>query len=181
MRLALATVTEGDLDGALVALGSACIERRDGLLLVECDAVHGSRTVALFARAGARAEPLTHGTAPESGLVPALVQDLEGHTAHVDRISIRALDTGEAAAWLLRKRWRLLRPTADRVAQARRILRGEDRLYAWRRVIWSTAAELRSSARGSVIPIVFDRDALGRSAERMALAGDGLLARWARA
>lgn len=180
LLLALEIVAPGDLDGALVASGAVSIERNAGQLLVDCADALVSHATTIFARAGARATVAAGSPSAAPGLRPAVARDLVPRQARVDRISIRALDTGEAATRLLRRRWRVLRPAPARVHVARRILRGEDRLYAWRRIVWSTAEELRSTSDASVVPIVFDREALTRSVERMALTSDGLLAKWAR-
>ena len=114
-------------------------------------------------------------------LVPAIVPDLEPRrAAAVDRISIRAVETGDAAARLLRRRWRLGRPSSHHTDAVRRLLRGEDRLFAWRRVIWTTPEQLRSGELRRVTPVIFDRDAVSHSDERFAFTAQGLLTRWAR-
>lgn len=177
--LVLSIVTPGDLDGALIALGRACIERRDGRLVVECaDDVVGLAVV-LLARAGARAEVGDTVRGPAPSLVPALVNDLEPRaTVAVDRISVRRIEGGEAAARLLRRGWRAWRARTDEAA-VRRILRGEDRLYAWRRVIWVTATQLRSRQVRGVVPVVFDRGALTRDDAHVEFGGRARLSRWA--
>lgn len=171
----------GDLDAALVALDRVRIERRAGALFVEC-AGHGAEEAqALLARAGVRASVTGEGRGPVRALVPAIVPDLGARPgAVIDRIDIRSVETGEAVAQLLRRRWSLVRPGSERTDAVRRILRGEDRLFAWRRIVWAGPAQLRSGALRGVAPVVFDRDAVTRSTERFAFTAQGLVARWAR-
>lgn len=177
--LVLDIVAPGDLDCALIALGHACIERRDDQLLVECADDVAGLAVLLLARAGARAEVADAARSPAPSLVPALIDDLEPRaTAVVDRISVRRIEAGEAAMRLLRHGWCPRKMRTDEAA-VRRILRGEDRLYAWRRVIWATAAQLRSRQVRGAVPVIFDRAALTRDDAHIEFGGRARLSRWA--
>jgi hypothetical protein len=74
----------------------------------------------------------------------------------------------------------LIRLRRDREAtqRARSLLRGADRMYAWRRVVWATPAALRSRQFRGARPIVFDRAAIDDGPQRFALVSAGAIARW---
>jgi hypothetical protein len=173
--LRLEVVASGDIDWALCALPEVRLERRDGGVFIECDAAIVDEARVLLARAGARtstaAEPQR--AAP---LVPARLADLEPLDAAgaIDTVTVRVLSAGEAAH---RPRRGLFRRLAepDRV---RAVLRGDDRAFAWRRIVWADRAALRSKALARARPIVFDRNALARGDERRGYARDRALARW---
>lgn len=171
-------VRRGELDAVLWELRSARLERRPEGMFVECDDEPAGAMPRIL-RAGMRARP--SGPAPgRAGLVAAVVGDLEPRAAAgiVDRISIRALDAGEATLRLRRSRfagWRRGRYPRERV---RDLLHDEERMYGWTRHIWASASVFRSGALRGVRPIVFDRGALERGVERYAFVRDGLVARW---
>ena len=175
--------TEGlvDLDRHLVQLPCVSLMRSEAGLLIECAEELADEVSALVARAGARA---TRGGTPSlvTDLVPALARDLAPLplSGLVDRVTIRRVGTNEATLRLAsasRGPFRRRRPPDDRI---RLVLRGEDRLFAWRRVVWAKAALLRAGAVRGVRPIVFDRGATARGDERWSRAGAGELTRWAR-
>jgi hypothetical protein len=181
--LRLETVASGPLDRALVQLSWARIERGDAGLFLECDEQQVGLAIVALARAGMRAEP---GVTPHAraGLLPALVSDLSPRRVGgiVDRVTVRGVGPREATLRVLgvRRVW-LRRPSATAVARTRELLRGEERVFAWRRVVWVDPGTLRSRAVGGARPIVFDRDAVERGPERWGWTAEGLVARWATA
>lgn len=164
------------LDTQLCALGALRLLRSDEGLFIECGSDLVARARCLLARAGVRAEAAE---APRrtAGLVPGIATDLEPmRMAHLfDAISVRPLSEGEATARCVRRRvWR------DQVDEAaiRVVLRGGP-AFAWWRVVWAPRYAVRSPVLRSVRTIVFDRSALAGSTERLALATEACLTRWA--
>ena len=170
-----------DLDRHLVQLPCVSLTRSDAGLFIECADELADLVSVLVARAGARAT--RGGTASRTAdLVPALACDLAPLALGglVDRVTIRRVATSEATARLASAShgpFRRRRPPDDRI---RHVLRGEDRLYAWRRVVWAKGALMRAGALRGVRPIVFDRGAIANGGERLSRAGAGELTRWAR-
>jgi len=164
----------GDIDDALWSLRSVRLERRPDGLFLTCD-VDVATAVRLVARAGLRAYPRDPGPVG-APLVPSAVADLApcDLPGIVDRVSIRAIDPGEASLRLRGARWR--RPRYS--ARVRDLLHDADRMYGWSRRIWASPSALRSSGLRGTRPIVFDRDSVDRGAERCGFVGDGHLARW---
>jgi hypothetical protein len=181
--LRLETVASGSLDRALVQLPWARIERGDAGLFLECDDEQVDRAIIALARAGMNSEPCL-ARQDRARLLPALVFDLSPrHVAGiVDRVAVRSVDVREATLRVLgvRRMWPR-RPSATAVARTRELLRGEERVFAWRRVIWAEPGTLRSRVMGGARPVVFDRDAVERGSELWGWTADGLVARWATA
>ena len=170
-----------DLDAHIAQLPWIRLVRADAGLLLECAALDADHAVALFARAGARATPAQHAVSVSSDLVPAIMSDL-GPVAmpgSIDSVTVRRLDPGEATARLMRKSRGILRPRRDD-GRVRAILRAEDRVIAWRRVLWARPSVLRSRSPRGARPVVFDREALERAAERYTFMRAGDVGRWAR-
>lgn len=168
-----------DLDSHIAQLGWARLTRSDGDLHLECAAADALRAAALLARAGARCVAVQHHVVP-GDLVPAIVTHLAPVTmpGAIDRITLRPLDVGEATARLLSRRRSIL-PGRREHGGVRTILRGDDRLIAWHRVLWARASLLRNHHLRGARPIVFDRGALERAAERYTNRSAGELTRWA--
>ncbi len=142
-----------DLDRHLVQLPCLNLTRSDAGLFIECADGLADLVSALIARAGARATRglMAPGTAD---LVPALARDLVPLALGglVDHVTIRRVGTSEATARLAgaaRGLFGRRRPLDDRI---RLVLRGEDRLFAWRRVVWAKGALLRAGALRGVHP-----------------------------
>ena len=168
-----------DLDSHIAHLGWVRLIRSDGDLFLECAAEDALRAAALLARAGARCVAAGHPIVA-SDLVPAIVNHLAPVTmpGTIDRVMLRPLDVGEATARLLSRRPALLRGRREH-SGVRTILRGDDRLIAWRRVLWARPSLLRTHHLRGARPIVFDRGALERVAERYTSRRAGELTRWA--
>lgn len=168
-----------DLDSHIAHLGWSRLIRSDGELLLECAAEDAPRAAALLARAGARCLAARPRTVP-GDLVPAIVDHLVPVTmpGAIDRVTLRPLDIGEATARVLSARRAIFRGRREH-GGVRTILRGDDRLIAWRRVLWARPSLLRAQRVRGARPIVFDRGALERAAERFANRRAGELTRWA--
>jgi hypothetical protein len=174
------------LDGLDRQLAELCwtrLVRWDEGLLVECAADEAEHAAALLARAGARTRRAETLPVPSPQLAPAVAIDLRPLALGgvLDVVTMRALAVGEATGRLMTRRPGPL-PGARRSAeQLRRVLRGEDRMFAWRRIVWARRALLRSRDLRGLRPVVFDRDAVEHGEERCSLVGAAELTRWARA
>jgi hypothetical protein len=171
----------GDLDAAVCLLRVARLVRIDAAAFLECPSELASDARVLLARAGVltgACEPL-----PElpPHLIPARAEHLEPVVlpGSVDSLALRVLGTGEAADRLRTRRpFGRARFDVDRV---RAVLRGDDQLIAWRRVLWADRRIFRARAPKGIRPVVFDRDAISSGAERWTPAGAGAVGRWLRA
>ncbi len=177
--LRLERVRDGDLDAAVWALGTARLERRRDGLFIACD-VEPDVVAGVLARAGLRACPGTTADL-DPRLAAAVVRDLDprGPAEVVDRVTVRSIRQGEAT-WRLRPfsgrfAWRGSRYARDAV---RAVLRDEDRMLAWTRLIWARPSLLRSGSMTGVRPVVFDRGSLDHPAPRFGFVREGRLARW---
>ncbi|MDQ2951555.1 MAG: hypothetical protein M3R54_04770 [Chloroflexota bacterium] len=176
------------LDEHITRLGWTRLEREGTRLVLECVDEDVERAIVLLARAGAAATRLHGGAAALSGLVPALVRDLAPRSAPgvIDRVSVRRIDLAEATTrigatgrWNVSiERWHMSLRRGD-PAPLRALLRGQERLFAWRRVLWARPAVLRSGSLRGIRPVIFDREAVERVPERHAFVLADELTRWA--
>jgi len=174
-------VGAGDLDTALSLLPVARFVRVDGVTFLECPSELAGDARLLLSRAGVRTGLCDALPVPPPHFIPARAEHLEPVLlpGSVDSLVLRVLGTGEAAHLLRSRRlFGRARFDPDRV---RPILRGDDRLIAWRRVLWADRAAFRTRAHSGIRPVVFDRDAVTGGAERWTPAGAGALGRWLRA
>jgi hypothetical protein len=169
-------ITPTRFDAQIASLRWARLRRGPDGVSLECATEDADRALILIARAGARARTVVGVSAPVTRLRPALMSDLAPVAIDgvVDTIALRRVDSSEATARLERRSWLFRRP--DR-AGIRAVLRGDDQLFAWRRIVWATASTLRSRLR-SARPVIFDRDALEHGHERYTFARDDELTRW---
>jgi hypothetical protein len=170
-----------DLDTHIAQLAWTRLVRSDTGLFLECAIRDAASAVALLARAGARGTPAQRTATVPSDLVPAIMSDL-GPVAvagTIDSVTVRILDLGEATARLMRAPRAILRPRRDD-ARVRALLRAEDRVIGWRRVLWARPSLLRSRRLRGARPVVFDREALEHAAEHFTLTRAGEVGRWAR-
>jgi hypothetical protein len=176
--LTVEPVLPARVDELLSELAWIRLSRLDGLLTAECAEIDRERAAYLLARAGTRTRPADAAHARPAGSLPA---SLAGGLAPVavpgvlDVVDIRAVLAGEATRCLARRRWPWQRRGEQ--ARVRAVLRGDDRLLAFRRLIWATPARLRSGALRAARPFVFDRSAHS-APERFALGADDELTRW---
>jgi len=177
VRFRLDVAAPGDIDWAICSLPNLCLERRERAAFLECAADVADAARTLLARAGARAVATAASPPRPASLLPARVSDLAplDVTGTIDTLTVRVLPAGEAARPAGRRLFRRRPPDAARL---RLVLRGEDRMFAWRRIVWADRTTLRSPALGRARPIVFDSDAVTCGEELRAFARDGALARW---
>jgi hypothetical protein len=164
-------------DAQIASLRWARLRRGPNGVSLECATDDADRALVLIARAGARVCTAAGVVAPATRSLPALMSDLAPLAAEgvVDTIVLRRVDPAEATARLERRSWLFRRP--DR-AGIRAVLRGDDQLIAWRRVVWATASTLRSRMLRAARPIIFDRDSIEHGRERYSFARDDALTRW---
>ena len=170
-----------DLDAHIAQLSWVRLVRNDTGLLVECAIEDAERAVALLARGGARCVRAQDIASASRDLVPAIMSDLAPVVlpGGIDSVTVRALDLGEATAKLMRTSRMILRPKRDDRA-VRAVLHADDRVIAWRRVLWARPSVLRSHHVRGARPVIFDRGALERATERFTLTRADQIGRWAR-
>jgi hypothetical protein len=170
------------LDRHLTELSWTRLVRCDEGILVECAGEEASHAAALLARAGARTRPAERLPVPSSDLTAAVAIDLRplGLGGIVDILCVRALASGEATSRLMTRRTARFPGARRSVDALQRVLRDEDRMFAWRRIVWARRALLRSRDLRGLRPVVFDRDAAARGDERWSLVEAAELTRWAR-
>jgi hypothetical protein len=170
-----------DLDTHIAQFGWARLLRTDAGLVLECAGRDAEHAAAVLARAGARVTPADGAPTIARELVPAIMSDLLPvmMSGAVDSVTVRTLDLGEATARFMRGSRGMLRSRRDD-GGVRAILRAEDRVLAWRRVLWARPSLLRSRRLRGARPVVFDRDAIDRAVERYALTRAGEVGRWVR-
>ncbi len=163
-------------DTQIASLRWARLRRGADGISLECAGEDADRALVLIARAGARARTAAGVSAPASRALPALMSHLApiSDDGVLDTIVLRRVGPAEATTRLWRRSWLLRRP--DR-AGLRAVLRGDDQLFAWRRVVWATAATLRTRLR-SARPVIFDRDAVEHGRERYSFTREDALTRW---
>jgi len=170
----------GDVDAALCLLPHARLVRVDAGTFFACPSELAGDARILLARAGLRTASCDALPEPPRHFVAARAEHLEPVllAGAVDTLDVRVLGTGEAADRLRpRHPFRHRRSDVDRV---RAVLRGEDRLIGWRRVLWADRAQFRGRTLPGIRPVVFDRDAVSGGEERWTFARAGALGRWLR-
>ena len=180
--LRLEAVRRAAFDCRLARLGAGRLTRSGSETYLEIDREIDDVTHEL-ALAGVRVTvcPALPGLA--AGLRPSIAFDLtplgEGLQA-IDVVEVRALPLSEASAALMRRRLPWLRGSRPSREACRRLLRDDDAVLGWRRIVWCPVASLRvARARVRLRPVVFDRDALSGRALQWAYANDGAIGRWA--
>lgn len=179
--LRLEAIQRTAFDARLAHLGGGRLTRAAGITYLSTDSPIEAATYQL-ALAGVRIAPCVGVPAPATGLRPAIALDLvplDRVSPVLDVVDARWVSLGEASAVLLRHRVPWSRGRAARDA-CRRLLRDEDAVLAWRRVLWCSIASMREiRSRLHFRPVVFDRAALDRHPLRWTYASDGAIERWA--
>lgn len=183
VTLHVEVVRDGDIDREIAALPRITFVRREGELYVVCGTDSAAETRAALARAGLSTDIARLGPRGAS-LRAAIVRSLAParSAAVTDTVEIRRPSLGEAVDLVrvmttdvLRRRER------ERRERLRALLRDEDRLLSWRRVLWAEPRVLRAAHIPGARPVVFDRDGVERAPEIVSFASRGELARWATA
>ena len=174
-------MTRSAFDARVAQLGGGRLTRAAGVTYLETDSDVDDATHQL-ALAGVRSS-WSSAPSPRAGLRAAIALDLEplaGVLDAVDVVELRRIPLGEASSMLMRRRMRWL-PSSQAARDAcLRLLREEDALIGWRRIVWCTVAVMRV-ARGGVRlrPVVFDRAAVDRQTLRWTYASEGAIGNWA--
>jgi hypothetical protein len=168
-------------DACLAQLGGGKLTRAAGATYLESDRDVEAATHQL-ALAGIR---VSWSSVPAlvTGLRPAIAFDLEPLDAAVqaiDVVELRRIPLSEATATLMHRRLPWLRSSQARRVACLRLLREEDAVIGWRRILWCSVAAMRvARARIRLRPVVFDRAAVDRHAFRWTYARDRAIERWA--
>ena len=180
--LRLEAVQRAEFDCRLARLGAGRLTRsaRDTYLETDRDPDEVTHELAL---AGVRVTRCLSLPGPAVGFRPAIAFDLtplgdglEG----IDVVEVRAVPLSEASAALMRRRLPWLRGSRQSREACRRLLRDDDTVLGWRRIVWCSIGSLRvARARVRLRPVVFDRDALAGRALQWTYAHDGAIERWA--
>ena len=178
----LEAVTPTAFDAQLARLGSGKLTRAAAAIYLETQPGVDAAIYRL-ALAGVRVTRCTGVPAPAKGLRPSIAFDLtplDDAFGAIDVIDLRQISLGEASAALMRNRLPWLRPSRAARNICRRLLRDEDAILAWRRIVWCSVASLRAArARVRLRPVVFDHGAASRQPLRWTYVGDDAIERWA--
>jgi hypothetical protein len=179
--LQLEAVSRSGFDARLAHLGSGRLTRTAGVTYLESDR-DVDDAVRQLALAGIRSS-LSRVPSPQAPLRPAIAVDLEPLDALVeaiDVIEVQRISLGDASAALMHRRLPWLRRSRFTSDACRRLLREEDAVIGWRRVVWCSIAALRVvRARIRVRPIVFDRAAVDLQELRWTYVSAGAIESWA--
>ena len=168
-------------DVRIAQLGGGRLTRAAGATYLESDG-DADDAVHQLALAGVRSS-WSGAPSPGPGLRPAIALDLEpldGAFEAIDVVELRRIPLSEASVVLMRRRTPWLRSSQEARDACLRLLREEDAVIGWRRVVWCTVAVMRV-ARGRVRlrPVVFDRAAVDRQTLRWTYASEGAIGNWA--
>lgn len=136
-----------------------------------------------LASVGVRATTCSSIPGPASALRLAIAFDLrplDDALQAIDVVEFRPIPLSDVSATLMGRRFPWSRRSREARDTCRRLLREEDAVLGWRRVLWISVASLRA-ARACVRlrPVVFDRAAVERQPLRWTYANDGIIGRWA--
>jgi hypothetical protein len=157
------------------------LTRSAGVTYLESERDVGDATYQL-ALAGIRA---SSSTVPSrgAGLRPAIafhLRPLDAALGAVDVVELTRISLSDASSALMRRRLPWLRSPQSARDACLRLLREEDTVIGWRRVVWCTVAVMRvARARIHLRPVVFDRAVLGRQTLRWTYASEGAIGSWA--
>ena len=179
--LRLDAITRSAFDVRLAQLGGGRLTRTAGVTYLENDRDAEDVTNRL-AFAGIRCS-LSSVPSPATGLRPAIAHHLEPLDAAlgvIDVVELRPIPLSEASAALMHRPLPWPRRSRSTLDACLRLLREEDAVIGWRRVVWCSVAAMRlARARMRLRPVVFDRAALQRQTLHWTYAGAGAIERWA--
>jgi len=180
--LRLEAVQRAAFDCRLARLGAGRLTRSAHDTYLEIDRGLDEVTHEL-ALAGVRVTRCLALPGPAVAFRPAIAFDLTplgNGLQGIDVVEVRAVPLSEASAALMRRRVPWLPGSRQSREACRRLLRDDDAVLGWRRIVWCSVGSLRMArARVRLRPIVFDRDALGGRALQWTYASDGAIERWA--
>ncbi|MGH2492678.1 MAG: hypothetical protein ACRDF9_14365 [Candidatus Limnocylindria bacterium] len=169
-------------DACLANLGGGRLTRSASVTYLETSREIGEATYQL-ALAGIRAAPRVTIPGLTTSQRPAIALDLvplDGAFPAIDVVEVRWIPLSDASAALMRRRLPWLRSARPARDACRRLLREEDAVLAWRRIVWCSVASMREArSRVRIRPVVFDRAAVERHPLRWTYVSDGAIERWA--
>ena len=179
--LLLEAVRRTAFDARLAQLGCGRLTRAAGVTYLE-SSLDVSEATHELALAGIR---VSSSSPPGlvTGLRPAIAFDLEPLDAAlgaVDVVEFTRIPLSEATAALMRRRLLWLPSSRAGRGACLRLLREEDTVIGWRRIMWCSVAAMRvARARIRLRPVVFDRAAVDRHTLRWIFARERAIERWA--
>ena len=180
--LRLEAVRRTKFDAYLERLGSGKLTRAAAVTYLETERGIDDATCEL-ALAGIRSTQCAGVPAPAVALRPSIAFDLmplDDAFGAIDVVELRQISLSEASAALMRQRLPWLGPSRVARTACRRLLRGEDAVLGWRRIVWCSVASLRAArARVRMRPVVFDHTAVDRVSVRWTYVSEGAIERWA--
>jgi hypothetical protein len=181
-NLRLEAVSRRAFDARLARLGGGRLTRAGAVTYFQSDGGIEDATYQL-ALAGIRVARCSTVPGPASGLRPAIGLDLvplgDAFQA-VDVVELRQIPLSDASAALMRRRLSWLRTSRVARNACLRLLREEDAVLGWRRIVWCSVASMRAvRARVRLRPVVFDRTAVEHHPLRWTYVSDGAIERWA--
>lgn len=180
--LRLEAVRRTAFDARLARLGGGRLTRAAAVTYLESGRGIEDATYQL-ALAGIRVSRCSSVPGPLTGLRPAIAFDLvplAGAFQAVDVVEFQQISLGDASAALMRRRLPWLRSSRAARDACLRLLREEEAVVGWRRIVWCSVASMRAArARVRLRPVVFDRAAVERHPLRWTYVSDGAIERWA--
>jgi hypothetical protein len=180
--LRLDAVRRTAFDSGLVRLGGGRLTRAASLTYLETEREITDATYQL-ALAGVRVTRSPGVPGPDKGLRPAIGFDLAPLGVvfqAIDILELRPIPLSAASAVLMHRRLAWLGSSGPARDACRRLLRDEDAVMGWRRVVWCSVASLRAArARARLRPVVFDRAALERQPLRWTYVSERAIEAWA--
>jgi hypothetical protein len=169
-------------DSGLARLGGGRLTRAASVMYLETDRGIEEATYQM-ALAGLRVTLCSGVPGPAAGLRPSVGFDLvplRDDAQAIDIVELWPISLSDASAALMHRRLPWPGPSRATRSACRRLLREEDAVMAWRRIVWCSIASLRAAqARVRLRPVVFDRAAVGRQQLRRTYVNDGAIEHWA--
>jgi hypothetical protein len=179
--LRLEAISRSRFDARIADLGSARLTRTGGVTYLEsdCDLQDAVHELALSGiRTSWSSVPLP-GTAHRPAIA-AHLEPLDAALEAIDVVEVMRIPLGDATAALMRRRLPWLRRSRIARDACLRLLRDEDVVIGWRRVVWCSVAALRVvRTRVRLRPVVFDSSAVDRQELRWTYVSDGSIGSWA--
>jgi hypothetical protein len=179
--LRLDPISRTAFDARIARLDRCRLTRCAGVTYLDIDRDVGGATHQL-ALAGIRA---SWSTVPSrrADLRPAIafhLRPLDPALGAVDVVELTRIPLSDASSALMRRRLPWLRSGQTERDACLRLLREEDAVIGWRRVVWCTVGVMGiARARIHLRPVVFDRAAVERETVRWIYASEGAIGSWA--
>ena len=180
--LRLEAIRRTGFDARLARLGGGRLTRTDEAAYLQSDRGVDD-VVRHLAFAGVRVALCSAVPWSLSALRPAIAFDLaplDDALQVVDVVEVRQIHLRDASAALLHRRIPWLQHRQQARDACLRLLREEDAVLGWRRIVWGSVASLRAArARIRMRPVVFDTAAVERQPLQWTYATVGAIERWA--